>query len=464
MEDSNSPSFICTACIERVHRARQLPCGCYYCADCLYAFFAVNVDLGLRWPPQCCEIDSTEDDAAWLDEGMLFAFQELYREAERGVEHRLYCSRPQCSAPLSDEKVEEESGVVTCEKCGTATCKKCKQPAHGTSNAECKEPSLDPELKELAAENRWQQCPNCRRMVSRSDGCPRIRCVCGMRFCYVCGQAWKTCNCTEWEEDLRDLADDEFIERLGLNVEGDGGRDAQEILSAMQENLPPARPPRQRRDAILPPDWNPRQEREDTPAQVDQLPLRPLNYRYGHNYENPLREERHSSTETATSPLISNPLSAYGIEILTDSGDDNTEGPRLWTPSGQHPTEGPSLLHSPMGDMRATATTENPSLPRGTRTSWLSAPPISEEDRARLSGDRDRMRAQAEERHHRLQERSSRIATLTMRDSAATSETQGSQRSPESFPGHPLPEDPLPEDPPSNSSSQHTPKQPRPPR
>jgi hypothetical protein len=37
-------------------------------------------------------------------------------------------------------------------------------------------------------------CPDCHVIVSRSEGCNTMICVCGTRFCYACGS--KKCECS----------------------------------------------------------------------------------------------------------------------------------------------------------------------------------------------------------------------------------------------------------------------------
>ena len=37
-------------------------------------------------------------------------------------------------------------------------------------------------------------------MVELRDGCRHITCTCGAEFCYVCGSRWRTCRCTEVDE------------------------------------------------------------------------------------------------------------------------------------------------------------------------------------------------------------------------------------------------------------------------
>lgn len=43
-------------------------------------------------------------------------------------------------------------------------------------------------------------CPSCHVIVSRSEGCNTMTCVCGTRFCYKCG--FKTCQCRSDNKDV----------------------------------------------------------------------------------------------------------------------------------------------------------------------------------------------------------------------------------------------------------------------
>jgi hypothetical protein len=41
-----------------------------------------------------------------------------------------------------------------------------------------------------------RQCPNCHLHIEKLDGCDKMECVCGCRFCFKCGTANATCRCT----------------------------------------------------------------------------------------------------------------------------------------------------------------------------------------------------------------------------------------------------------------------------
>lgn len=50
----------------------------------------------------------------------------------------------------------------------------------------------DAALFHLSNKNKWRQCPSCKNMVERSDGCNYIKCRCGKGFCFQCGVAYKS--------------------------------------------------------------------------------------------------------------------------------------------------------------------------------------------------------------------------------------------------------------------------------
>lgn len=55
-------------------------------------------------------------------------------------------------------------------------------------------------LKEDVRLNKWlktyaRPCPDCHVIVSRSEGCNDMKCICGTSFCYACG--FKKCQCNQ---------------------------------------------------------------------------------------------------------------------------------------------------------------------------------------------------------------------------------------------------------------------------
>ena len=52
-------------------------------------------------------------------------------------------------------------------------------------------------VKKLGKKKGWRQCPQCRTMISRSEGCDHMECYgCGTEFCYNCGKHDPHCGST----------------------------------------------------------------------------------------------------------------------------------------------------------------------------------------------------------------------------------------------------------------------------
>lgn len=63
-------------------------------------------------------------------------------------------------------------------------------------------------LKEDASLTKWlkshcRPCPECHVIVSRSEGCNHMQCVCGTHFCYACGL--KDCKCHKRGHKMQDI-------------------------------------------------------------------------------------------------------------------------------------------------------------------------------------------------------------------------------------------------------------------
>ncbi|KAH0341247.1 hypothetical protein KCU81_g6419, partial [Aureobasidium melanogenum] len=180
----------CDCCFEIVSRKKtvQLPgCGHTYCADCLRVIYRMAINDEAHFPPSCCsgaiKIESVKH---LLHSPQIRAFVRCAAEYSTPVLDRRYCADTRCNSFLG----RANGGILRCGKCGNLTCDVCKDHAHP---GVCKEErgrdvhKLDADLERLAAEEGWQRCPSCSRMVVLSEGCNHITCRCKHEFCYICG-------------------------------------------------------------------------------------------------------------------------------------------------------------------------------------------------------------------------------------------------------------------------------------
>ncbi|KAI5782692.1 hypothetical protein EDC01DRAFT_619065 [Geopyxis carbonaria] len=184
----------CCSCLEK-RFCVSAPCGDTYCHACLkVVFLSVMKDEGL-FPPRCCRKEIPLFSVApFLSAAETTAFKA--KKEELSSAYRVYCSDPACSSFIGPKNIDD--GCARCPKCAELTCQSCKQAYHGKTDCANDEELL--RTLETAAKQGWQRCTNCLAVVELTDGCRHITCKCTFQFCYRCGEKWKTCKCSDWDE------------------------------------------------------------------------------------------------------------------------------------------------------------------------------------------------------------------------------------------------------------------------
>ncbi|KAK4101968.1 hypothetical protein N658DRAFT_495906 [Parathielavia hyrcaniae] len=193
----------CISCGDNHHPSSisRCPCSHEYCLECLTSLFTAALSDESLFPPRCCgqpiPLDSFRAHHH-LPFDLISQF--LAKKAELETPDRTYCHAPACSAFIPPRDIAAAAGgdVATCGRCWRTTCVTCKGPSH--AGKDCPHDVASQELLRVAAENGWQRCYSCRRLVELDHGCNHITCRCGAQFCYVCGLIWKTCRCEQWNE------------------------------------------------------------------------------------------------------------------------------------------------------------------------------------------------------------------------------------------------------------------------
>ncbi|KAI6352793.1 hypothetical protein MCOR25_009287 [Pyricularia grisea] len=174
----------------------RCPCSHEYCRGCLGTLFETSTIDESLFPPRCCKQPiPLERNRIFLDSELVGRFKAKRLELE--TPNRIYCHDPECSNFVPPLFIDTAENIATCVRCEKKTCTTCKGEAH---TGDCPE---DPGLQQvlaLAAEQGWQRCHNCKRVVELGTGCYHMTCRCGAQFCYRCGIIWKNCQCLLWEE------------------------------------------------------------------------------------------------------------------------------------------------------------------------------------------------------------------------------------------------------------------------
>ncbi|KAI7486745.1 BSD-domain-containing protein [Hortaea werneckii] len=201
-----APRIKCIACHDEAEDEDSknfchVPCGHWYCDDCLKTLFRVTITDESLFPPACCK-QAFEFIAIrpHLPEELAAQFEA--KKEELGNKNRIYCARPTCSAFIGMDHRNDR--VAVCPDCKYETCLACKGLMH---EDECPvDEALESVLK-IAGDEDWQRCPDCKGMIELTFGCNHMTCPCSAEFCYVCTEPQKNCDCAQWvEERLYDRA------------------------------------------------------------------------------------------------------------------------------------------------------------------------------------------------------------------------------------------------------------------
>ncbi|KAJ5738436.1 hypothetical protein N7493_001591 [Penicillium malachiteum] len=196
IENPSGTNNECVVCLEGTHNSMLTnTCGHGFCLDCMREMFLRATKDEELFPPRCCgEAFPPEFAARVLEHHELKTFDEKANEWKS--RNRLYCADATCSRFIPSSSIENEIG--TCPGCAKKTHSICGSFAH--PGVDC---TLDRGLQDIlqmAEENLWQRCDNCRTMVEIATGCNHITCHCGSEFCYTCGGEWRTCDCPLWTD------------------------------------------------------------------------------------------------------------------------------------------------------------------------------------------------------------------------------------------------------------------------
>ncbi|KAI0889183.1 uncharacterized protein GGS22DRAFT_184760 [Annulohypoxylon maeteangense] len=183
---------LCEICGEDIPYAyfNRLSCGHMHCVNCVRSNAHMAYQSNPFAPAKCCALIANNT----LKHCGVFSTKELKTYIDKIEEYttpgrKLYCHDKQCSAFIPASYRGTRAGK--CKKCGLNTCKTCAQKSHF---GPCKQEDVDalgPDdpLHNLANSQGWKQCPNCRVIVERGEGCTHMTCICGQKFCYRCGLA-----------------------------------------------------------------------------------------------------------------------------------------------------------------------------------------------------------------------------------------------------------------------------------
>lgn len=174
----------CDICLEVHSREAMyyLRCGHGFCVTSLLrAYDSYGTDPSCPAPSCRAPVDE-EDLYVLLGEEQAARIVRFRIEKRIRVESQLrLCPDENCTQILS-------AGVEPCE----VYCESCEKTVFLDAI-----PAADPALASVLSDLGMRICVSCGNGVEKKDGCDKMMCRCGAKFCYRCGTEFAMCNCTD---------------------------------------------------------------------------------------------------------------------------------------------------------------------------------------------------------------------------------------------------------------------------
>ena len=190
----------CPICTDEISHAEQLGCGHSYCSRCLkhYLESALNTKT---FPLACIGDEGACKVPIPIPEIRRFlqpqVFQALVEVAFRSyltqhAQELKYCKTPDCQQIYRHNPNTRK--ILQCPSCFFTVCSACDEEAHEGMTCQerrlHKDPAEQDRLFNEWANEHGKQCPECRRIIEKSEGCNHMTCPCGTHFCWQCGKSF----------------------------------------------------------------------------------------------------------------------------------------------------------------------------------------------------------------------------------------------------------------------------------
>ncbi|EEH43975.1 uncharacterized protein PADG_00264 [Paracoccidioides brasiliensis Pb18] len=194
----------CLTCLSDdipISKVAKLACSHRMCGDCLKRIFELSVKDPQHMPPKCCTSDHIplKHVDKLFDQKFKMQWNKKYQEYT--TKNRIYCPAKGCGEWIKPSNIHlnTRSGATggrkygKCSKCRTKVCALCNGKWH--MDSDCPKDEDTRLFAEVAKEEGWQKCFNCKAVVELREGCNHMTCRCTAEFCMICGAKWKTCEC-----------------------------------------------------------------------------------------------------------------------------------------------------------------------------------------------------------------------------------------------------------------------------
>jgi ariadne-1 len=156
-----------------VHKTVKLACGHRMCHSCLKRQFTLSVQDPAHMPPRCCTTEHIPLKYAdrLFDDKFKILWNKKYQEYTTA--NRLYCPSKGCGQWIKPSRIRMDltygRRYARCGHCSTKVCVLCNEKFH--TKRDCPKDEETNRLVEMAKEQGWQRCYNCKAVVELKEGC-----------------------------------------------------------------------------------------------------------------------------------------------------------------------------------------------------------------------------------------------------------------------------------------------------
>ena len=189
----------CPICTDEISHAEQLGCGHSYCSGCLQHFLE-SAPHTKTFPLVCIGDEGACKVPVSIPEIRRFlqpqVFQALIEVAFRSyldqhAQELKFCTTPDCQQVY---RHSPNIRILQCPSCFSTICSACDEEAHEGMTCQerrlHKDPAEQDRLFNVWANEHGKQCPECRRVIEKNEGCNHMTCRCGAHFCWQCGKSF----------------------------------------------------------------------------------------------------------------------------------------------------------------------------------------------------------------------------------------------------------------------------------
>jgi hypothetical protein len=190
----------CPICTDEISHAEQLGCGHSYCSGCLQHYLE-SAPHTKTFPLACIGDEGACKVPISIPEIRRFlqpqVFQVLVEVAFRSyltqnAQELKFCTTPDCQQIYRHNSNTRK--ILQCPSCFSTICSACDEEAHEGMTCQerrlHKDPAEQDRLFNVWANEHGKQCPECRRVIEKSEGCNHMTCPCGTHFCWQCGKSF----------------------------------------------------------------------------------------------------------------------------------------------------------------------------------------------------------------------------------------------------------------------------------